>query len=172
MDMQLNSLTRGVFHLHFVSSKMFSQNLCIAEISLCMCAQSTALALGTRTKFQIEILIRSMISDIVYVHKITLESLWNISETIPWWLYITQYCMNHDDNIIQEIDKAMNPHKRPHTSPSWVGYVVSIMNIYEVQNSFTELVHSLCEGTVSGLWKMVEILTGHISPQSIVTKYS
>ena len=27
-----------------------------------------------------------------------------------------------------------------------------------------------CKGTVSGLWKIMEIYTGHVSPQSIATE--
>ena len=47
-----------------------------------MCAQSYAL--GTHTKSQLEILTIKVISDIVYFREIILESLWNVSETIPW----------------------------------------------------------------------------------------
>ena len=47
-----------------------------------MCAQS--MALGTRTKFQLEILTINVISGIVYFREIILESSWNISETTPW----------------------------------------------------------------------------------------
>ena len=46
-----------------------------------MCAQSHAL--GTRTKFQLEILTINVISDIVYFHEIILESSQNVSETTP-----------------------------------------------------------------------------------------
>ena len=41
-------------------------------------------ALGTRTKFQLEILTMNVISDIVYFREIVLESLLNVSDTIPW----------------------------------------------------------------------------------------
>ena len=47
-----------------------------------MCAQSYAL--GTRTKFQLEILTINVISGIVYFREIMLKSLWNVSETTPW----------------------------------------------------------------------------------------
>ena len=40
-------------------------------------------ALGTRTKFQLEILTMNVISGIIYFHEIILESLWNISGTTP-----------------------------------------------------------------------------------------
>ena len=46
-----------------------------------MCAQSHAL--GTHTKFQLEILTTNVISVIVYFCEIILESLQNISETTP-----------------------------------------------------------------------------------------
>ena len=48
------------------------------QLKLCVCAQSLALeALGTHTKFQLEILTINMISGIVYSR--------NVSETTPWF---------------------------------------------------------------------------------------
>ena len=41
------------------------------------------MALGTRTKFQLEILTINVISGIIYFHKIILEGSRNISETTP-----------------------------------------------------------------------------------------
>ena len=41
------------------------------------------MALGTRTKFQFEILTINVISSIVYFRKIILESSRNVSETTP-----------------------------------------------------------------------------------------
>ena len=58
-------------------SKIFSQNYENFKLKLCTCA------LGTRTKFQLEILKINMISGIVYFHKVTLECSRNISETTP-----------------------------------------------------------------------------------------
>ena len=52
------------------------------QLKLCMCAQSKAL--GTRTKFQLEILTINMISGIVYFREISLKSSRNVSETTPW----------------------------------------------------------------------------------------
>ena len=49
------------------------------RISSCVCAQS--MALGPRTKFQLEILTINVISSIVYFRKIILESSRNVSET-------------------------------------------------------------------------------------------
>ena len=51
------------------------------KLKLCTCAQSPAL--GTRTKFQLEILTINVISGMVYFHKIILESSRNVSETTP-----------------------------------------------------------------------------------------
>ena len=42
------------------------------------------MALGTRTKFQIEILTINVISSIVDFREIILESSRNVSETTPW----------------------------------------------------------------------------------------
>ena len=46
------------------------------------------MALGTGTKFQLEILTLNVISGIVYFHEIILESSQNISETTPRLLRI------------------------------------------------------------------------------------
>ena len=47
------------------------------KLKLCTCAQSYAL--GTRTKFQLEILTIYVISGVEYFHEINLESSWNVS---------------------------------------------------------------------------------------------
>ena len=47
-----------------------------------MCAQSHAL--GTHTKFQLEILTVNVISGIVYFREIILKSSRNVNETPPW----------------------------------------------------------------------------------------
>ena len=52
------------------------------KLKLCTCAQSHVL--GTHTKFQLEILIRSTISAIHKFRESILESSRNISETTPW----------------------------------------------------------------------------------------
>ena len=49
------------------------------KLKLCSCAQSHAL--GTRTKFQLEILTINVITGIVYFREIILESSQNVSET-------------------------------------------------------------------------------------------
>ena len=51
------------------------------KLKLCSCAQSHAL--GTRTKFQLEILAINVITGIAYFRKIILESSRNVSETTP-----------------------------------------------------------------------------------------
>ena len=51
------------------------------KLKLCTCAQSHAL--GTRTKFQLEIITESLIFDIVYFPEIILKSSRNVSETTP-----------------------------------------------------------------------------------------
>ena len=52
------------------------------KLKLCSCAQS--MALGTRTKFQLEFLTINVITGIVYFREIILESSRNVSETTPW----------------------------------------------------------------------------------------
>ena len=51
------------------------------KLKLCTCAQSHAL--GTRTKFQLEVITENVIFDIVYFREIILKSSRNISETTP-----------------------------------------------------------------------------------------
>ena len=51
------------------------------KLKLCTCAQNHAL--GTHTKFQLEILTINVISGIVYICKIILERSRNVSETTP-----------------------------------------------------------------------------------------
>ena len=60
-----------------------------SKLKLCTCAQS--MALGTPTKFQLEILIRSVISAIHKFRENILESSRNISETTPWSKSSTGY---------------------------------------------------------------------------------
>ena len=55
------------------------------KLKLCTCAQSCAL--GTRMKFQLEILTINVISRIVYFRRIILQSPRNICETTVWTLY-------------------------------------------------------------------------------------
>ena len=57
---------------------MYGENF---KLKLRTCAQS--MALGKRTEFQLEIVIRSAISAIHKLRETILESLWNISETSP-----------------------------------------------------------------------------------------
>ena len=52
------------------------------KLKLCTCAQSHAL--GTRTKFQLEIVTANVIYGIVYFREIILESSREVSETTPW----------------------------------------------------------------------------------------
>ena len=54
------------------------------KLKLRTCAQSHAL--GTRTKFQLKILIINVMSGVVYFREIILESLRNVSKTTPWFL--------------------------------------------------------------------------------------
>ena len=80
-NMNLQEL--GVVSLTFRElSKLFSRNLCIEEIVLLMRISSHAL--GTHTKFRLEILTLNVISSIVDFREIILESSRNFSETTPW----------------------------------------------------------------------------------------
>ena len=74
-----NILSKFVYCKNHISYENF-------KLKLCTCAQSHAL--GTLTKFQLEILPLNVISGIVYLHEIILESLWNVSEITPHILEI------------------------------------------------------------------------------------
>ena len=66
-----------------LSKFVYCKNLTFYEnfkLKLCMCAH----ALGTRTKFQLEILTINEIFGIVYFREIILKSSRNVSETTPW----------------------------------------------------------------------------------------
>ena len=75
----LRALQKCVAKIYNAKNHIYSEN---SKPKLCMCAQSKAL--GTRTKFQFEILIRSTISAIHKFRDNILESSRNISETTPW----------------------------------------------------------------------------------------
>ena len=59
------------------------------------------MALGTRTKFQLEILTINVISSSVYFREIILESSWNVSETTPWSQFRAFGDLNVSDHIVQ-----------------------------------------------------------------------
>ena len=69
-----NNLTK----IHNTRNHIYGENF---KLKLCTCAQSHAL--GTRTKFQLEILITSTISAIHKFRENISESSWNVSETTP-----------------------------------------------------------------------------------------
>ena len=58
-------------------------NTCYANFKLKLCTCAHSHTLGTRTKFQLEILTINVIFGIVYFRKIILESSRNVSETTP-----------------------------------------------------------------------------------------
>ena len=62
------------------------------KLKLCTCAQS--MALGTRTKFQFEILTINVISSIVYFREIILDSSRNVSDN--WPSQLTKDCQPSD----------------------------------------------------------------------------
>ena len=85
--------SQGVVSLTFRElSKIFSRNLCVAEIALPMSISSwnfirvpkAKAMLWARTKFQLEIPTINVITGIVYFREIILESSRNVSETTPW----------------------------------------------------------------------------------------
>ena len=80
--------------IHTTRNHIYGENF---NLKICTCAQS--MALGTRTKFQLEILIRSMISAIHKFQENILESSRNVSETTPCVL-------NHCWSMLPELIEA------------------------------------------------------------------
>ena len=86
------ALQNNLAKIHNARNHIYVENF---KLKLCMCAQS--MALGTRTKFQLEILIRSTISAIHKFRENILESSRNVSETTPRclilkWVAETTWC--------------------------------------------------------------------------------
>ena len=77
----LRALQNSLAKIYNTRKHIFGENF---KLKLCACAQS--MALGTRTKFKFEILIRSMIPAIHNFRENILESSRNIIETTPWFL--------------------------------------------------------------------------------------
>ena len=73
------ALQNNLAKIHNTGNHIYGENF---KLKLCTCAQSHAL--GTRTKFQLEILIRTTISAIHKFQENILESLRNVSETTSW----------------------------------------------------------------------------------------
>ena len=75
------ALQNNLSKKHNTRNHIYGENF---KLKLCACAQS--MALGTRTKFQLEICITSLISAIHKFRENILESSRNVSETTPWAL--------------------------------------------------------------------------------------
>ena len=73
------ALQNNLAKIHNTRNHIYGENF---KLKLCTCAQSMALC--TRTKFQLEILVTSTISAIHKFRENILESSWNVSETTPW----------------------------------------------------------------------------------------
>ena len=74
------ALQNNVAKIHNARNHIYGENF---MLKLCTCAQN--IALGSRTKFQPEILIKCMISVIHKCRENILESSRNLSETTPRW---------------------------------------------------------------------------------------
>ena len=85
------ALQNNLAKIYDASNHIYGENF---KLKLCMCAQS--MALGTRTKFQLEMLIGSAISATHKFRDNILESSRNVSETTHWpltdqrWIPLTK----------------------------------------------------------------------------------
>ena len=83
-------------------SKIFPRNLWITktyflwEFQAKLCTRAQSMALGTCTKFQLEIRIMNVITGIVHFREIILESSQNVSETTPWPYYTGTHSLLED----------------------------------------------------------------------------
>ena len=93
------ALQNNLAKIHNTRNHIYDQNF---KLKLWTCAQS--MALGTRTKFQLEILITSTISAIHKFRENILESSRNVSETTPW-------------PLLQERWVSNIPHPKPPSPP-------------------------------------------------------
>ena len=85
-----SSKPRGVFHQRFTSSPKYYLKICVLQKSYSLwefqaetlyVRPKNRIALGTHSKFQLEILTINVISSIVYFGEIILESAQNVSQT-------------------------------------------------------------------------------------------
>ena len=92
------ALQNNLAKIYNASNHIYGENF---KLKPCACAQS--MALGTRTKFQLEMLIGSAISATHKFRENILESSQNVSETTPWWFIYTwsvNWVVNRSDDII------------------------------------------------------------------------
>ena len=73
------ALQNNLAKIHNARNHIYGENF---MLKLCTCAQT--IALGSRTKFQLEIIITCTISVIHKFPENILESSRNVSETTPW----------------------------------------------------------------------------------------
>ena len=92
------ALQNNLAKIYNANNNIYGENF---KLKLCTCAQS--MALGTRTKFQLEILIRSAISAIHKFRENILESSRNVSETTPWitGTHFTNHVWAHNWNLMK-----------------------------------------------------------------------
>ena len=83
------ALQNNLAKIYNASNHICGENF---KLKLCTCAQS--MALGTQTKFQLEMLIGSAISATHKFRENILKSLRNVSETTPRWRQIMSTCIH------------------------------------------------------------------------------
>ena len=97
-----NILSKCVYCRNIICDENF-------KLRLCTCAQNHAL--GTRAKFQLEILPISVISGVGYFCGIILESSRNVNETTPWPLLLSGllHCRNWTVLVPKPWHKGIGP---------------------------------------------------------------
>ena len=128
------------------------------KFKLCMCTQSHAV--GTHTKFQLEILNINVISGIMYFDEIILESLKNVSETTPcFWRPFHLQFLAATKQLYEWFSPSVCLSVRPSVTPFWLcSHHRIIMKFSGVITSDRSDVHAKGRGKRSKV-KVTEVTT-------------
>ena len=121
------ALQNNLVKIYNARNHIYDENF---KLKLCTCAQS--MALGKRTKFQLEILIRSTISAIHKFQENILESSWDVSVISPrnWYSY--------GKPSLQYTVQRYHPRSWHHSDGLVQGYGISVANTMEIPQSCTK----------------------------------
>ena len=118
------ALQKNLAKIYNARNYIYGEN---SKLKLCTCAQS--MALGTRTKFQLELLIRNAISAIHKFRENILESSRNVSETTPrtvfHWRFAScpkhslEICLLQNSNFLWEFQAEILYVYPKHYSKIW-----------------------------------------------------
>ena len=106
------------------------------------CAQS--MALGTHTKFQLEILIRSMILVIYKFRENILESSSNVSETSPWH-FDCPWWPSANEATLRDMGKTYHYENRTTHSKAWTVHIIfRVYFLLQINHQMYIAVNMMC----------------------------